>query len=569
MAVRPPDLVYAVDERPPAARLVVLGLQYAFLVSVYLITIVITARAAGVTAEIQADLVSLALVACAAGAAIQAWNGRFFGSGFLAPPVFSAIYLAPSILAARHGGLAAVAGMTVFAGAVEIVLSRLLTRLRVVFQPLVTGFTVFIVGVQLGLVAISETLDIAGAGKPGFGASVLVGLLTLAVAVGLGIWGRGVFRLMCTLIGLVAGVVAAALLGLIGPDELARLGEVPWLALPDPSILAWSFDPALVPVFLAAGLAATIRTAGVITTAQRVNDASWKRPDLDNLGRGIVGDGLGTVAAGLLGAIGMSVAPSMVGMSGATGATSRVIAYATAVILLVFAFVPKISALIIGLPVEIVGGILLFTASFLIAGGIEIMGGRGFDIRAGFAVSAALLLGLIARLNPGYFDRLPGMLRTIAGDMLTLGLVAAIGLTLLFRIGIRQTERANWRAADTALDDFGALLSREAKAWKLTGDQVERARDTTANVVRHLKDGHYLADPVAITASTDQLELMVELAYRGQPPHLSVHRHAAAHAHDESAASAGLESLALGIHADRTSVAAHDDDVRIRLWFGA
>ena len=62
---------------------------------------------------------------------------------------------------------------------------------------------------------------------------------------------------------------------------------------------------------------------------------------------------------------------------------------------------------------------------------------------------------------------------------------------------------------------------------------------------------------------------MVELAYRGQPPHLSVHSHAHAHAHDESAASAGLESLALGIHADRTSVAAHDDDVRIRLWFGA
>jgi xanthine permease XanP len=569
MAVRPPDLLYGVGDRPPAFRLAALGLQYAVLVSVYLTTIVITARAAGASPDLQADLVSLALVAAAIGTAVQAYNGRFFGSGYLAPPVFSAMYLAPSVLAARHDGLAAVAAMTVFAGLVEIVISRFLTRLRVVFQPLITGFTIFVVGIQFGLVAIAETLDVDAASQAGFGDHVAVGLLTLALAIGLSVWGRGIVHLMCTLIALLVGAAAAVGLGLIGAAEMAAVSKAPWLALPDPSILSWHFDPAFIPAFAAAGLAASIRAAGVVTTAQRINDASWKRPDIDNLSRGVVGDGLGTVAAGLLGAIGMSMAPSMVAMSGVTGATSRVIAYATAIALLVFACVPKVGAVIVGLPTEIVGGIFLFAASFLIASGLEIMGVRGFDIRAGFAVSISLLLALAAQFHPGYFAQLPDVLRTIAADLLTLSLVVVIGLTLLFRIGIRKTDRAAWRASDTALDDLKRLLDKEKAGWKLTDDQIERAEDTAASLVGHLTDGRYLTDPVTITASTDQIELMIELVYRGHPLQLPAH-HAAPHkANDEWPASAGLKTLAAGNHADRASVSTHSDEVRIRLWFAA
>src|SRR5690606_17689363 len=113
---------------------------------------------------------------------------------------------------------------------------------------------------------------------------------------------------------------------------------------PDPTVVSIGFDASFLPVFAAAGLAATLRTVGVITTAQRVNDAAWKRADVANLSRGVVGDGLGTVAAGFLGAIGMSAAPSMVGLSEATGATSRAIGYATALILFAAAFVPKFAA---------------------------------------------------------------------------------------------------------------------------------------------------------------------------------------------------------------------------------
>jgi xanthine permease XanP len=344
MAERPSDPVYAVDDVPPPARLAVLGLQYAILIAVYLIMVVLVARAAKASAEVTQSLIGLGFVAAAIGTVAQSWRGKLFGSGYLAPPVFSAIYLGPSLLAANAGGLAAVAGMTIFAGIVEAVLSRLLARLRVVFQPAISGFTVLIVGLQLGIVGFAQTLDVTGENSADFDTHVAVAFLTLAVAIGFSVWGRGLVRLICTLIGLLTGVAAGLITGIMGEAWLGGIAAADWLALPDPSVLSYSFDPALLPAFLAAGLAATLRSIGVITSCQRINDAAWKRPDGGNIQRGVLGDAIGTIAAGLLGAPGMCVAPSLVGVSSATGATSRVIALAAGAFVFTFAFLPKISA---------------------------------------------------------------------------------------------------------------------------------------------------------------------------------------------------------------------------------
>ena len=124
MATRPEDLIYAVDECPPWPKLMLLGLQQAILASVYLVLLVIVARAAGVPNATALAIVSLGMIALAISTVLQAiWKGPV-GSGYLAVPVFSAIYLVPALLAAKTGGLPAVFGMTMFAGLVEVILSR-------------------------------------------------------------------------------------------------------------------------------------------------------------------------------------------------------------------------------------------------------------------------------------------------------------------------------------------------------------------------------------------------------------------------------------------------------------
>ena len=340
--------------------------------------------------------------------------------------------------------------------------------------------------------------------------------------------------------------------------------------LPDPSYLSFGFEPALIPAFIASAIAATLRTVGVVTTAQRINDADWRRPDMANISRGIVGDGLGCLVAGLVGAPGQSGAPSLVGLSSATSATSRAIAFAAALFLVAFAFLPKFGAAIIGLPPGIAGGMLMFTASFLVVSGIEVMFTRGIDLRGGFAVSVALFVGLLTQAKPEYFEHLPAWIQTITSDMLTVSLATAILLTLIFRIGIHRRGSADWQATRDAHAELARFLATEGKAWKLRDDVIGRASDTAARVVDDLDHDGYLASPVAMEANYDTLELAVTLVYRGRPPPVP-HHHTPFHPlhHQETAASSGLATFLLDAGADRTSVTTRDDNVTIRLGFSA
>ncbi len=76
------------------------------------------------------------------------------GSRFLAPSIFTGVYLAPSLLAVKTGGLPLLWGMTIFAGLVEIALSRVWTRLRTFIPSETAGLVVFLIGVIIGLAAL-------------------------------------------------------------------------------------------------------------------------------------------------------------------------------------------------------------------------------------------------------------------------------------------------------------------------------------------------------------------------------------------------------------------------------
>ena len=460
--------------------------------------------------------------------------------------------------------------MTIFAGLVEIGLSQFIERLRVVFQPAIAGLTVLVVGLQLGLVGISHSLDVPGETLPQFSWHVATALLTLAACIGLSIWGRGVVKLISTMLGLAIGVVIGAFTGLIGPSVVATVSAAPWLEIPDPGFLSYAFDPTLIPAFLAAAVAATLRTIGVVTTCQRINDAEWKRPDMKNVTRGVTGDGLGCLVGGLLGVPGMSSAPSMVGVSSATGATSRVIAYATSAILVLFAFTPKIGAAILSLPLEIAGAVLVFTASFMVVGGIQIIAARGVDLRSGVAVSIALFVGVLDRGEARVF-------RPAAGSLADVHQQHADRQP--FR-GDSPDPRLPDRRPAQGRDPVGCRRQDPRQVLRLPrrgGESLEarqrrrrpRHRGRRVDCRPPRRGALRRANRVAIKASYDNLELQVLLQYRGRPLPLSASARGQELAHEEASAVAGLTSFLHGAIADRTSIATHGEDVTIRLGFDA
>ena len=95
---RPSELIYALDERPPWRHLIGLGFQHVAVICPYLVMVALVAEAAKLPHEAARSAIGLAMIAIAFMTILQSLRLGPVGSGYLCPPVVSAIYL-PSSLA--------------------------------------------------------------------------------------------------------------------------------------------------------------------------------------------------------------------------------------------------------------------------------------------------------------------------------------------------------------------------------------------------------------------------------------------------------------------------------------
>jgi xanthine permease XanP len=564
---RPEDLLYAVDEIPPWPRLLVLGMQHAMLLSVNLVLIVIVFRRAGAADAATLDALSLGMMALAISTVLQCLPKGPIGSGYLAPPIFSAIYIGPAVLAAGTGGLPAVFGMTMFAGLVEISLAPLLRRLRALFPPAISGFIVVIVGLQLGVIGIGDLLGVEHIHRPGFHYHLMVGGLTLATMCALSVWGRGTVRLICSMLGVIIGMLLSAAAGLVPTNAIRSFLDAPVLALPQPHYLAYDFEFRLIPAFLMAGTAAMLRTVGVITTCQKINDLDWKRPELKSIQGGIIADGIGCIIGGLLGVIGMNTAVGPVGVAKAAGATSRYIGFSCAAILVIFALIPKYAALFLIMPQPVIGALMVFTASFMITGGIQVIVSRSIDSRATYVVGVSLLLGLSREIFPTYFERAVPLVHQFTGSMMSIGVMSAFLLNLSFRIGATRSATFEFERSDTPIADLERLLRARGRTWSVPADVVDRAVASTGQVMQHLADADLIIGSPSLTMTYNDFDLTISVHYQGallSLPNVGVRKHFFL---DEESFSYGLADFLTGVYPDRMESRASGEYAEIRLIF--
>jgi NCS2 family nucleobase:cation symporter-2 len=100
MAERPKDLVYSRDEKPPAIPLIALGFQHVAVICPYLVMVALVAEAARLPQAVARNAMGLAMIAVAFLTVLQSLRLGRIGSGYLCPPVVSAIYL-PSAMRRR------------------------------------------------------------------------------------------------------------------------------------------------------------------------------------------------------------------------------------------------------------------------------------------------------------------------------------------------------------------------------------------------------------------------------------------------------------------------------------
>ena len=143
---KPPDIIYGVEDFPPAVVLAISGLQHVGLIAIFLIFPLLVVKELGAPAALSVNILSTAAIALGVAAVLQGLPKGPVGSGYCCPANYSAIYLAPSLAAAKLGGFPLLFGMTVFAGVVEAALSPILRRLRPLFPPELSGLVIFFAG---------------------------------------------------------------------------------------------------------------------------------------------------------------------------------------------------------------------------------------------------------------------------------------------------------------------------------------------------------------------------------------------------------------------------------------
>jgi xanthine permease XanP len=458
--------------------------------------------------------------------------------------------------------------MIAFAGVIEMIFAWALPRMRRVFPPVVSGFIVIAVGVELGLIGVRGFLGISDLHDPNLPRHLAAAGLTLAIMVGLGVWGKGLPRLLCGLMGLTVGMAIAVALGMVPSEDVAIINSRPWFALPDPRFLSYRFEPSLVVTFGIAALASGLRVIGVITTCQRINDASWRRPDLGSIRSGILADGISCFLGGCVATPGLSAAPSLVGIQKVTGATSRYIAYTIAGWLVLLACVPKVGGALLALPIPIIGAALVFNGSSMLVGGIQIVMSRPMTMRNTFIIGISLLFALSRRVYPEFFDLLPSWSNTFTDSILSIAVVVCVLLNLVFLIGERRTKVIVLGPDDhKTLSRFDDQFRAQSKLWQLSAADALRAETSTNELLRLIDEGGHADGSVTASVSYDDLDLTIELRYKGTLPFVASEQRTPRGMVEEQIFTAGLSGFLSAVFPDRLNSQQKDNNCKISMTF--
>jgi xanthine permease XanP len=513
---KPANLVYAVEETPPHWLTFVSAVQHVGVIAIFMIYPLVIGREAGVKGDELSVILRMGMLALALAALLQALPRGPVGSRFLAPSIFTGVYLAPSMLAVKLGGLPLVWGMTIFAGLVEVGLSQLWSRLRTFIPSETAGLVVFLIGVIIGLAALRLLVGGNGAGSVSAADAAIAGL-SLAVMVALNIWNKGQLRLFCILIGMTVGYLAAIPLGLLNADDLDAILRQPLIAFPSVAHLSFAFDASLIVPFAVTGLAAAMSTTAVITTYQRTTDAEWVRPEPNSIRGGILGDGLAAMGAGLLGTYGLVVSTANVGLVAATGVASRRIGFVVAALLALVSLQPGLVGILTIMPPPVMASALLFTAVFIMISGVQIITSRVLDARRTLVIGMGMMAFFVVSVYPAAFAGVPVWLQPLVTSPLVLATLVALFLNLAFRIGIRRKVKTLFDPVGIDYQEVANFVERNAAIWGARRDVVTRVEFAVQQAVEAVVEYCNVSGPVTVEIGYDEFDIDVTVIYFGAP----------------------------------------------------
>lgn len=388
----------------------------------------IIARGIGVSAEDSTRLVGIAILVSGLTTFLQVSRWGVLGSGYLLVMGSSSLFIAPSIMAGKAGGLALVCGMTLAMAPVEALLSPAARVLKRLAPPLVIGVIVILLACSIVPVSIQQFMGGFNAGDDLASWRMLaVGSFTVVCTFLANACPWGIVRVGSVIVGLLAGSALAALFGM---GDVSHLREAAWLALPQPGWtgLAFSLDFAL--PFAMLYVISAIETFGDIHAIAVVSGEKMSAVENRRLSGGLMADAVGSALAGLFGTVANTSFSGNIAIAELSGVTSRKVGVIVAALLIVLSFFPKLAAALTIMPAPVLGGSMLVAVAILLSVGLRILFSGQPSHGELMVAGMALAIGLGVQSSPAIATHAPAWLAPLLRSSICMGtLVAIVGNT--------------------------------------------------------------------------------------------------------------------------------------------
>jgi NCS2 family nucleobase:cation symporter-2 len=238
------------------------------------------------------------------------------------------------------------------------------------------------------------------------------------------------------------------------------------------------------------------------------------RPEFRSLSGGLMSNGIASIFSGFVGSPGVNSLSSSIGLSSASGVTSRVLGYWIGAALVAFAFFPVLAGFFVATPEPVVGASLFFSSAFIFANGLQMITSRMLDTRKIFVIGLSFAMAVLADVYYDVFKAAPTAVQPLFGNSLVLGTACAMLLNLIMRIGVRQRESLRVASSGARAETVEQFLADQGARW---GARREIVSTATFGVVQVLEVIGQPPGEVEIEASFDEFNLDLYVRFAGDP----------------------------------------------------
>ncbi|HHS3543022.1 TPA: nucleobase:cation symporter-2 family protein [Streptococcus pyogenes] len=412
----------------------VLGLQH--VLSMYagsILVPIMIAGALGYSARELTYLISTDIFMCGVATFLQLKLTKHTGVGL--PVVLGCAFqsVAPLSIIGAQQGSSAMFGALIASGIYVILVAGIFSKIARFFPPIVTGSVITVIGLSLVGVAMGNMGDNV---KEPTAQSMMLSLLTIVIILLVQKFTKGFVKSISILIGLVAGTLVSAMMGLVDTTPVV---EASWIHVPTPFYFGMpTFEITSIVMMCIIATVSMVESTGVYLA---LSDLTNDQLDEKRLRNGYRSEGIAVFLGGLFNTFPYTGFSQNVGLVQISGIKTRRPIYYAAGILVIIGLLPKFGAMAQMIPSPVLGGAMLVLFGMVALQGMQMLNRVDFQKNEyNFIIAVVSISAGLGFNGTNLFASLPETAQMFLTNGIVIATLTSVVLNLVLNGKDKQDE---------------------------------------------------------------------------------------------------------------------------------